>query len=335
MKIEGGELLSERNERRADGVVSAAPTEAAKGASRPAPKQKPRRKRSFPRPNIPLPLWLGALILILAIALCFALKAMNRVSVPKGELQVHFIDVGQGDAALLVTSDAAILIDAGTTEARFATADFVADHAEALDLMILTHPHEDHVGGAARIMDFVPTAKVVMPDLTSTAGAFVRTLDAIEAHGVEAALASAGDVFEVGDLRLTVLAPLTTEHEDLNDSSLVLRVDFGESSFLFTGDAGEESEREMLGAYPITSLDCDVLKLGHHGSSGSSTPEFLDAVRPQIAVISVGRGNDYGHPARDTLDRLAACGVRDIYRTDELGTVTLVSDGRTVRLEDD
>ena len=282
--------------------------------------------------NVPLPLWLSLLILALVIAACFALKAANAPTIPDGELYVHFIDVGQGDAALLATSEGAVLIDAGPTDARYSTAQYIAERVDDIDLMILTHPHEDHVGGAARILENVRVAKVIMPDVTSTAGAFVRTLDAIEASGADAELAEAGGVYEVGGMRLTVLGPLAVGHEDANDDSLVIRVDFGRRSFLFTGDAEAPSERELVDAHPITALECDVLKVGHHGSANSSCAEFLDVVRAKIAVISVGAGNDYGHPADEVLRRLAEYGAERIYRTDTDGTVTLVCDGEDVRL---
>ena len=308
-----------RADRKADGRNSEKPRAGAK-------------KRSFP--TISFPLWLGVTVIALAIAVCFALNALNPAGDPDGDLHVHFIDVGQGDAALLCAPDCAVLIDAGPTDARYATANYVAEHAEKLDLMILTHPHEDHIGGAAQILDRVPVTKVLTPDVTSTAAAFERTLDAIEANGVKAEIASPGDVFNVGKMRLTVLAPLSVDGDNINNCSLVVRVDYGKTSFLFTGDAERESERLMLDAYPVTTLDCDVLKVGHHGSSTSSAAEFLDALRPQIAVISVGADNDYGHPAEETLSRLAKYGAETVLRTDRDGTVTLVSDGEAVRPEE-
>ena len=300
---------------------------------RPAAKPRARKKRETPAIRLNLPLWLCVVLLVAAIAACFALNAASDNTPPDGELRVHFIDVGQGDAALLVTSDAAILIDAGPTDTRYETAKFVARFADKLDMMILTHPHEDHIGGAAQLLEEMRVDKVILPDITSEAGAFVRTLDAIEQSAAVAELAEAGDVYEVGDMRLTVLAPLLYYPENVNDCSLVVRVDYGETSFLFTGDAESASEADMLGEYTASALDCDVLKVGHHGSHTSSTPEFLAAVTPQIAVISVERGNDYGHPHTDTLRRLADCGADYVYRTDELGTITLVSDGKTVHLK--
>lgn len=319
-------------------ILRTAPSVSSNGAQKSGAGKKEARKHTARArrggSKAPLPLWFSLTLLALAIAACFAIRAIDLPNAPEGELQVHFIDVGQGDAALLVTSENAVMIDAGPTSARYYTSGFVADRVGAIDLMILTHPHEDHVGGAAQILESVPVAKVMMPDVTSTAGAFVRALDAVEKSGAAAVIAEPGDVYDVGGMRVTVLAPLSTDHDDLNDSSVVVRVDYGRRSFLFTGDAEQVSEREMLGAYPAAALDCDVLKVGHHGSESSSCADFLDAVRPRIAVISVGRQNDYGHPESETLDRLRRCKTEQILRTDEAGTVTLVCDGESVRVKD-
>ena len=159
---------------------------------------------------------------------------------------------------------------------------------------------------------------------------FVKTLDAVEKQGCAAGIASAGAIYDVGDMRLTVLAPLEIDKENINNCSIVVRVDYGKRSFLFTGDAENESELAMTDAYPAATLDCDVLKVGHHGSSSNSS-EFFAAVSPEIAVISVGKGNDYGHPAEKTLRALTACGAKQILRTDKLGTVTLICDGESVK----
>ena len=289
--------------------------------------------RSVIRSISPRRLIVAALVAAILLAGLFALNAALSPEIPPGVLYVHFIDVGQGDAALLVTSDAAVLIDAGPTAAQYKVAEFVERYAGQLDLMILTHPHEDHIGGAAQVMRSVGVARAIMPDDVSSAGAFTRTLDAIEDSGVKVELAEAGAVYEFGALRLTLLAPLFVGHDDMNDDSVVVRSDYGERSFLFTGDAEAIAEREMLDFYPTAALDCDVLKVAHHGSSSSSSADFLAAVSPDIAVISVGAENDYGHPDEALLRRLPDASVSAIFRTDELGTVTLVCDGESVRRE--
>lgn len=283
------------------------------------------------RRRVRIPAWLAFAAAIAAAVLCLVSELSRApVAVPEGDLAVHFIDVGQGDAALLVTSGGAVMIDAGPRSAKESTLGYVRAHTGKIDLMILTHPHEDHIGGAAHILGSVPTAKVVMPDVTSDTETFEGLLDAIEDSGSAAAVASAGDVYDVGGMRITILAPLGSDYDSMNDYSIVCRVDYGERSFMFTGDAETASENEILDACDDEDLRCDVLKVGHHGSSTSSSKEFLEALRPQIAVISLAADNSYGHPHSKTLKRLKNAGVSEIYRTDTSGTVVLVTDGHTI-----
>ena len=138
-----------------------------------------------------------------------------------------------------------------------------------------------------------------------------------------------GDEYEVGSLRLTVLGPVSEEYESLNDYSVVLRVDFGETSFMFTGDAEALSEREILAKFSPAMLDCDFLKVGHHGSTTSNTEEFLRAVSPDIATISCATGNSYGHPHREILSRLDELDIK-VYRTDISGDLVFISDGKEI-----
>lgn len=284
------------------------------------------------RRRVKTPAWLVlAVTVIVALAGLASELLRPAPTVPEGELAVHFIDVGQGDAALLVTSAGTVMIDSGPRSAKEAALSYVRQHTGQIDLMILTHPHEDHIGGAPYILGDIPTAKVVMPDAALASETFEELLDAIEDSGTEAAVASPGDVYELGGMRITILAPLGTDYESMNDFSIVCRVDYGERSFMFTGDAEALSEKELLDTYGSAELRCDVLKVGHHGSSTSSTKEFLEALRPDIAVISVGRDNSYGHPHSQTLKRLKSAGVNTIYRTDQSGTVVLITDGREIR----
>ena len=266
-----------------------------------------------------IPAWLALAVAVFAVVLSLAAELLRPApTMPEGELAVHFIDVGQGDAALLVTSQGTVMIDAGPRSAKDATLRYVREHTERIDLMILTHPHEDHIGGAADILRDIPTEKVLMPDITSDSETFEGLLDAIEDSGAQTALAAAGDVYELGDMRVTVLAPLGTDYENMNDYSIVCRVDYGERSVMFTGDAEKCSEEEILDAYDASALRCDVLKAGHHGSSTSSSEEFLEALEPRIAVISAGRDNSYGHPHAETLQALGHAGTEKIYRTDTM-----------------
>lgn len=283
--------------------------------------------------RVKIPAWLALAVVALIFALRFVADLPSAPErMPEGELSVHFVDVGQGDAALLLTSDAAVMIDAGPGSARTDLLEYVREYTDHIDLMILTHPHEDHIGGAADVLRSITTAKVIMPDVTSSTRTFENLLDAIEEREVDAGLAATGDVYELGGMRITLLAPVSSEYESMNDYSIVCRVEYGGCSFVFTGDAEERAEREIVDRYSASELRCDVLKVGHHGSGTSSSADFLEALRPRIAVISVGKGNDYGHPHKAALNRLTKVGVETIYRTDRMGTVVLVCDGAQISL---
>ncbi len=247
-------------------------------------------------------------------------------------VEFHFIDVGQGDAALIRTPDGNILIDAGTN----ASEDELRAYLDALGIKeiayaVFTHPHEDHIGGADMILHTYKVGQVILPDATATSVTFERMMDAIEA-GVEAngtvvKQATPGYTFSLGSLKCEVLAPIATSYTGMNNYSVTLRVDYGDTSVLYTGDAEIASESEMLDRYRLTGeLDCDLLKVGHHGSDTSSGKDFLDAVSPVYAVISVGEGNSYGHPVQAILARLEAVGAT-VSRTDREGNIVFTSIG--------
>jgi len=249
---------------------------------------------------------------------------------PVGTVEVHMLYVGQGDCTLVRTPDGDILIDSGTTMAGDAiVAHLVACGVDSLDYFICSHPHDDHIGSAAQIIEAFPVETLLMPECTATTVVFDRLLTAIEENDVTVEFPEAGETYALGDTELRVLAPVFPS-EDLNHMSLVTRLTFGETSFLFTGDAEAPSENEMLTAYFPFELDSDFLKIGHHGSSPSTSAEFLAVVSPDIVGISCGIDNEYTHPHAEVLDRLAAAGVGKILRTDRDGTFVVVSDGKTL-----
>ena len=244
-------------------------------------------------------------------------------------LEVFFFNVGQGDCILLKTDGHNMLIDAGDLGKDQVVLNYLAkNNVNTLDYLVATHPHSDHIGSmpsVIRKMDNVST--VIMPDKTHTTKAFENLIDAIEEKDIAVTIPKSGDVFNLGDANIQVLAPNNARYTNINDYSIVLRVDFGETVFLFTGDAEAKSENEQL--QNRLPLKADVLKVGHHGSSTSSTPKYLDTVSPSYAVISSGANNVYGHPNNEILSYLNAKNVV-IYRTDTNGTIVFTSDGEEI-----
>ena len=251
--------------------------------------------------------------------------------VADGTVELHFIDVGQADAALIKTPDGNIMIDTGLDGTSGDLLEYLgAQGVDKIKYMIFTHPHDDHMGSAATVLSSVEVEEVIMNDRTSTAKFYERALDVIEEKDIPVTVPKIGDVFVVGDFKMTILAPKAEEYEgdDTNNSSIVILAEFGSTSFMFTGDAEDVSEKEILSTFGEGSLKCDLLKVGHHASPSSTTEEFLTAISPKYAVISVGK-NNYGHPSQVVLDRLTARGVT-YYTTQENGTIVFVSDGSSL-----
>jgi competence protein ComEC len=247
---------------------------------------------------------------------------------PVGNLVVSFLDVGQGDAEIVQVNGQAMLIDAGTNASTAAlVGDIKALGLTRFDVVVGTHPHEDHIGGMDAVINQFGIGTIYMPKVTTTTKTFSDVLTAIKNKGLSITTPTVGSTFTLGSAQCTILAPSNPSSNDLNNASIVIKLTYGTTSFLFTGDAQTESEQAMLlGAF---SLKADVLKVGHHGSSTSTSPAFLNAVSPKYAVIEVGAGNDYGHPHQGTLDKLGSAGVK-VYRTDLNGTVTATSDGSAI-----
>ncbi len=246
------------------------------------------------------------------------------------EVQIHFIDIGQGDAALIRTSEGDVLIDAGD---NFSEEDlkFYLDRVQVDDLayMVFTHPDSDHIGGADIVLENYDVERVIRPDCEKNSATYRTMVELIEAEKAEDIHPDIGYVFMVGEVRFTVLAPGERTYKDANDASIVLRMDYGETSILFTGDAEINSEKDMLSRYGDTvggMLDCDIIKAGHHGSNTSSSKAFLEAVTPDTVIISCGEDNTYGHPHREILIRYENMGTT-IYRTDRDGTVVFTTNG--------
>lgn len=274
-----------------------------------------------------------AVICLAVIAFACVWSAAQR-TLPDGTIQLYFVDVGQGDASLVVTPEGAVLIDAGLSGSEEMLYHTIRKTGNTLSYLVITHPHDDHIGGAVYILERMDVEHIVLPKDTSDIAEYTKFLLAAEAEGAEILYADESLTFTVGEAVFTCLAPFT-DTGDLNENSAIIRMDYGRFSALFTGDAGETSEDLQIGRYGSRRggmLDVDILKVGHHGSDGSSTDEYLAAVTPYYAVISCGEDNAYGHPAPAALERLSAAGAL-ILRTDEEGTVVLTVDAESITVK--
>jgi competence protein ComEC len=296
-------------------------------------------KKSFSRPLIKIA---GAALLVLAVWLMLSDKPLeglentfggheNEIVFEDG-LTVTFIDVGQGDSALVVCDDSTMLIDGGEPGREDDVMRVLRSAGiRKLDCIVATHPHSDHIGTLSAVIDGFRPAKLYMPYIPDEYVPELRCYDTMmyeaQDEGTEIVNLSAGDEFMLGSARFTVLGPCSADSEDLNNMSLVMRLDYGESSFLFTGDAGYGEETGILSSG--ADIDCDVLKAGHHGSSDSSCESFLSAVTPDYCVISVGADNDYGHPGEKFISRILEY-TDKIYRTDYCGNIIMASDGKKI-----
>ena len=266
----------------------------------------------------------AALLLSLII-----IAATAAAPIAPNEIRVQYIDVGQGDAILIQSAQNAVLIDGGDAKAQRTLLDYLRSAGiKDLDYVIATHPHADHISGLPKVIKQFGVKAVVMPDAAHSSGTFEKLLVAIEKKGLKITVPKVGDSFAAGIIKFTVLAP-GKKFKDLNNMSIVVRMVYGETSFLFTGDAEDKSENQMLKTgLPLRS---DVLKVGHHGSRTSTTDDFLDAVAPSVAVVSCGKDNTYNHPNKETLAKLAKPERKiTLFRTDRDGTVVITTDGRKI-----
>ena len=275
--------------------------------------------------------------------------AANSKAEAKGQLTISMLDIDQGDAVLIQTGVKNILIDTGddkyyedgkkgkeNTQLLTELQKLKIDH---IDTLVMTHAHADHIGKADKVIAQYGVKELVYNGIPSTSKYFINALKAAKANGTQQVKVKAGDVLDFGNgVSFEIVSPSQSlidedtaaikakKKVDVNNESVVGRLTFGNFAMLFTGDAEGPVEKDMVASYG-KKLKCQVLKAGHHGSKTSSTAEFLKLVQPESVVMSLGVNNQYGHPHEALLNRLQKQGIKNIYRTDANGTITIVSDG--------
>ncbi|MBN2852418.1 MAG: MBL fold metallo-hydrolase [Clostridia bacterium] len=248
------------------------------------------------------------------------------------DIYVHFIDVGQADCIFIDAGDTDILIDAGNRADGSLIVDYLKSlETDDLELVVATHPHEDYIGGMVEVLDNFQTSLILRPGISSIETKTSRDFElAMTEKDIKNYTPEQNEVFTFGDLKLTILSDKYKAYEETNDFSIVFRLDYFNNSFLFTGDAESPVEHDLLSSG--MNIKADVLKVGHHGGATSTTALFLNKVNPEIAVISVGADNKYGHPDELITNRLSLYGVKTL-RTDQLGSIVIKSDGNTLTIE--
>lgn len=257
--------------------------------------------------------------------------ALVNTSESEDNLKIYFIDVGQADSILIEQNNKFMLIDAGNNDDGQLVINYLKGKGvEKLDYVIGTHAHEDHIGGLDNVIQNFDEDKILFPKTTSTTKTFEDFVNAVKSKDKKLYAPKSGEKFTFASSTFEVIAPNSESYESANNYSIVIKLTYKNNSFLFMGDAEKISEDEILQkGYNVNS---DLIKIGHHGSSTSTSDGFLKAVDPSYAVICVGKDNSYNHPKKSVMDRLKKYGIK-VYRTDEQGTITVISDGENISFD--
>jgi beta-lactamase superfamily II metal-dependent hydrolase len=243
-----------------------------------------------------------------------------------GDIKIHYIDVGQGDSELIQIDDKNILIDAGTSDKK-ALEYLKSVGVTKLDYVIATHPHKDHIGSMDNVIENCSVGTFYAPKVSTTTNAYENMINSLGSKNVKLTVPKAGDQITIGNATITFLAPNSSAYEDINNYSIVVKLKYGNNSFIFMGDAQALSENEMLTRQ--LDVQADVLKVGQHGSDTSTSQAFLNKVNPKYAVISCGKDDSYQHPNQTTIEKLNAKNI-EVFRTDLDGTVIATTNGKDI-----
>lgn len=270
-------------------------------------------------------------VTVLSFAGCGAQKN-NNISKSSAEseysgMSVTYLNVGQGDSELIQVNGINMLIDAGTNAgANNLVKDLKNRGIKTIDIAIATHPHEDHIGGMDEVLENFDVKSFYAPKVAHTTKTYENMLKAVKNEGLKIQQIKEGTKIDLGkDTEVQVYSPVKSQYEELNNYSPVMKISYGQNSFMFTGDAESLVEKEILNENK--DLKADVLKLGHHGSHSSTSEEFLKAVNPSIAVVSCAKDNKYGHPHKETMSNLKKAGIT-VYETFRDGDITINSNGK-------
>lgn len=275
-----------------------------------------------------------SLIVVIVVALVGWLLSKNEEiklvsEIPQATCRVHYIDIGQGDCELIESNGEYMLIDAGENGNEQIVINYLRKlGVEKLKYVVATHPHSDHMGGLAEVINEFKIENIIMPKLTKAQTPTTKTyrdfLEAVRNSSAKGIYSKIGEEYTIGEASFKILGPVSNSTENLNDMSVIVKLTHGENTFLFTGDAEYDEERDVIKNF-ADELDCDVYKVGHHGSSTSSCKDFLESVTPEICIISCGEDNSYGHPHDEAMARISGY-TNEIYRTDICGDIIVASD---------
>lgn len=273
-------------------------------------------------------------ILTLLIILLTLLLPACSSNVNSNIMNVHYIDVGQGDSILIQVNNKNLLMDAGPSQSQDDLVAYIKNLGiKNLDYIIATHPHEDHIGGMAKVIKSFNIGKFYAPNVIHNSNSFENMVLELKNKKLKINVIKKGmgNDINLGDnTKVEVFSPISNTYDNLNNYSPIMKITYGNTSFLFTGDAESEVENQVL--QDNVDIKSNVLKVGHHGSSSSTSEIFFDAVSPNLSIISLGINNKYGHPHKNILSLLTSKNT-EVYRTDEDGTIIISSDGNTLNIK--